>query len=127
MQRQPEALWNLQRYPASSVLLCAPVVAEIQYGLARLAAGSRKLRLLSTELARLREAVAWVDWTEPAAAEYGRVKAHLEQEGLRLDDMDLIIASVALAEHASLATFNLRHFSRVPGLELLDWSGGRPA
>jgi len=123
----PEALCNLQRYPASSVLLCTPVVAEIQYGLARLAPGSRKRRLLSGEFHRLCDAVVWADWTEPAAAEYGRLKAYLEQEGLRLDDMDLIIASVALAQKATLATFNVRHFSRVPDLALLDWSGGRPA
>jgi predicted nucleic acid-binding protein len=122
MQRQPEALLNLREHRASEVVICTPVAAEIRYGLARLAAGSRRLRLLTAEYERLREAVSWADWSEPAAAEYGRVKAGLEQDGQRLDDMDLAIASVALANRARLATYNVRHFSRVGGLPLLDWS-----
>lgn len=121
MHRRPEALERMRAEEPWSVILCSPVAAEIQYGLARLAAGSRRRKLLEAEYRRLRKVVGWQDWTEEAAAEYGRLKATLEQKGTRIDDMDLVIASVALTLGARLATCNSRHFSRIEGLELDDW------
>ena len=34
---------------------------------------------------------------------------------------DLLVASVALANRATLVTRNLRHFRQVPGLDLENW------
>ena len=104
------------------MILCSPVAAEIQYGLARLAGGSRRRKLLDAEYKRLRKVVQWSDWNEDAAAEYGRMKALLEQKGTRIDDMDLVIASIALTLGARIATCNRRHSSRIEGLELDDWT-----
>ncbi len=39
-----------------------------------------------------------------------------------LDDIDLLIAGIALANHLVLVTRNTRHFERINGLELADWS-----
>lgn len=115
------ALGALQTESASA-LLCSPVAAEIRFGLERMEPGSHRRRLLEAEYHRLRAAVAWEDWNESAALMYGRIKASLEARGLPVDDMDLIIASVALACGAALATRNARHFQRIEGLEIQDWS-----
>ena len=96
--------------------------AEIHYGLSRLVEGSRRRQLLHDEYTRLREQVAWVDWTEAAATEYGRQKALLETQGMPIGDMDLAIGSVALALGARLATFNVRHLDRLDGLVVDDWT-----
>lgn len=40
----------------------------------------------------------------------------------RIGRADLLIASIALAQHATLVTRNLRHFQRVPGLTLANWA-----
>jgi predicted nucleic acid-binding protein len=122
MHRSAEALARLREETPADVVLCSPVGAEIEYGLARLAAGSRRRRLLQGEYRRLREAVRWSDWTEDAAVEFGRLKASLELAGKRLDDMDLIVASVALSLGARVATLNARHFARAPGLTVADWT-----
>jgi tRNA(fMet)-specific endonuclease VapC len=122
MQRHPGVLGRLQEEDPSAVVLCAPVSAEIQFGLARLAGGSRRRQLLTREYGRLRDAVEWLDWTEAAAAEFGRVKAGLERDGSPLDDMDLIIGSIALAAGARLATRNARHLARIDGLQVEDWA-----
>lgn len=122
MHRKPEALDLLRGEAPGDVVLCSPVAAEIEYGLARLEVGSRRRKLLEGEYRRLRRAVQWSDWTEEAAAEYGRQKAALEQAGTRLDDMDLIVASVALTLGARLATHNRKHFARVADLEIADWA-----
>lgn len=57
-----------------------------------------------------------------AVPTYGRIRAQLEQQGNRLEDMDLLIAATALANDYTLVSHNIRHFSRIPGLKLEDWT-----
>ena len=52
---------------------------------------------------------------------YGEVRAILEKQGSRLDDMDLLIGSTALHNGMTLVTHNMRHLTRIPGLEVQDW------
>jgi predicted nucleic acid-binding protein len=44
-----------------------------------------------------------------------------EREGRRLDEPDLRIASIALANELTLVTGNVGHFSRVPSLRVENW------
>ncbi len=48
--------------------------------------------------------------------------ANLRKEGQSLDDIDLLIAGVALANGLVLATHNIGHFGKIEGLETEDWS-----
>jgi predicted nucleic acid-binding protein len=122
MHRLPGALARLRAFEPVDVVLSSPVAAEIHSGLARLASGSKRRAVLAEEYARLREAVAWVDWTEAAAAEFGRQKALLEVRGEPIEDMDIAIGSVALALGARVATYNVRHLGRLDGLGVDDWT-----
>lgn len=58
-----------------------------------------------------------------AAAEFARLK----QLKIRIGTMDLRIASVVLANSATLITMNLRDYERVPGLRADDWTTEQPA
>jgi len=53
---------------------------------------------------------------------FGKMKATLEVQGLRLADLDLIIAATALARNLTLVTNNQKHFNRIPGLKLVNWA-----
>jgi tRNA(fMet)-specific endonuclease VapC len=59
-------------------------------------------------------------FTEAAATTlegFGRVK------GLRrIGRVDLLIASVVLAQRDTLVTRNLRHFQKIPGLTVANWA-----
>ena len=125
MHRRPIALRQLRGEDPSTVYLCTPVAAEIWFGLSRLEADSRRRRLLTNEFRRLRAVLRWVDWSEPASAVFGQWKASLQQRGTPIEDMDLVIASIALSLPARLATCNMRHFARIDDLELVDWSEPR--
>jgi tRNA(fMet)-specific endonuclease VapC len=57
-----------------------------------------------------------------SAENFGILKASLEKSGTRLDDFDLIIASCALAHNLTLVTHNIKHFSRIEGLKMTNWS-----
>jgi len=47
--------------------------------------------------------------------------AYLRRLGTPLDDMDLLIAGIAIENDMTLVTHNMKHFSRIPELKLQDW------
>ena len=126
MHRRPNALRQLRTELPSSVYLCTPVAAEMLFGLSRLEANSRRRRLLAGEFRRLRAALRWADWSEPASLAFGRWKATLQQRGTPIQDMDLAIASVALSLRTRVATCKMRHFARIDDLDVADWSEAGP-
>lgn len=46
---------------------------------------------------------------------------NLRASGNLIEDADLLIAATALRHRATLITHNVRHFSRIPGLNLANW------
>jgi tRNA(fMet)-specific endonuclease VapC len=50
------------------------------------------------------------------------VYASLRAMGKPIDDIDLLIAGIAVANDLVLVTHNLGHFDRIEGLEVQDWS-----
>ena len=106
----------------AEVAVPRPVLAEIAYGIERLARSKRRVALqarfdlLCSELPR-------ADWTDTVSQMYGRVKASLERRGTRIEDFDAAIAAHALAFDATLVTADLDHMTRVPGLRVENWSG----
>ena len=57
---------------------------------------------------------------ERIARAFGQLRADLRTKGNVLADMDLLIAATCLAYNLILVTANIRHFSRVKNLEILD-------
>jgi tRNA(fMet)-specific endonuclease VapC len=55
------------------------------------------------------------------APQYGRLLARLRSSGKSIDTMDLLIATAAIIDDAPLVTRNTRHFSKVPGLALIEY------
>jgi len=52
---------------------------------------------------------------------YGEIRWKLEKQGFRIGDMDMFIAATALEENAILVTGNIKHFERIPGLNIENW------
>ena len=46
--------------------------------------------------------------------------ARLRKAGQSIDDIDLLIAGIALANNLTVATHNRDHFKRIEGLEIVD-------
>lgn len=70
----------------------------------------------------LERAVGVVPVERETAEVFGMLKASLEKAGTPLDDFDLAIAACALTNNLVLVTHNTRHFNRVSGLLLEDWT-----
>ena len=58
---------------------------------------------------------------EPAAEQFGRLKAILRREGRLIGDIDVFIAGVALCHGLTVVTNNISHFERIPELPLENW------
>jgi predicted nucleic acid-binding protein len=56
-----------------------------------------------------------------AARIYGELRADLERRGVPIGDADTRIAAIALVRSLTVVTGNVRHFERVPGLEVENW------
>lgn len=65
--------------------------------------------------------------TERSVTISSELYASLRSAGTPVDDIDLLIAGVALADGLALVTHNTSHFARIPTLEVIDWSYERPA
>lgn len=60
--------------------------------------------------------------TERSAELAAERYAQLRHRGTPVDDIDLLIAGIALEHGLVLVTRNRRHFDRVEGLTVADWS-----
>ena len=57
-----------------------------------------------------------------AALRAGELIDHLARKGSSIGAMDTLIAAHALELGATLVTANTKHFQRVPGLSIANWS-----
>jgi tRNA(fMet)-specific endonuclease VapC len=102
-----------------SVAISAITRAELEYGAAKSMRPVRERAALDLVLAPFEE---FPFDAGTCARDYGTVRATLEAAGMAIGAMDLLIAAHALALKATLVTSNQRHFGRVDGLHVADWS-----
>lgn len=98
-----------------------PVFAEIEYGIERLPRSKRRTQL-AAQLARVRAVIPRIAWTDDVSARFGEIKAHLERAGRRIEDFDAAIAAHAVSLGAILVTTDVGHMTRVPRLQIEDWT-----
>jgi len=60
--------------------------------------------------------------TEHSATISSDLYASLRKAGEPIDDIDILIAGIALSKNLALVTHNEKHFKRIEGLKIADWS-----
>ena len=50
-----------------------------------------------------------------------KIYSNLMNQGLLIDDADILIAAQCIENGYTLVTGNTRHFERIDGLKLVDW------
>lgn len=97
------------------------VIQELWYGLERSGAIRQRRRLAS-----LLQDLPTVPFDAPAAAMAGQLHARLADAGRSIDVEDLQIAALGVTRMEPVLTANVRHFTRIQGLEVLDWRAADP-
>lgn len=109
---------NLQHHINAPLRISVVTLMDLYYG-------AYKSEKFASNLAKIRiieNTFEIIPTGRESAENFGMLKASLEKYGTRLDDFDLVIASCALAHNLTIVTNNLKHFSRIEGLKITDWS-----
>ncbi|GHU26818.1 ribonuclease VapC [Betaproteobacteria bacterium] len=110
---------RLQAVPPASVGIPAIVEYELRYGLLRLPPEAATLRLAVLE--KLLAPMQILPFDAACAQKAARIRCALEAQGMSIGPHDVLIAATALCHQAPLVTHNVREFSRVEDLQVLDW------
>jgi tRNA(fMet)-specific endonuclease VapC len=115
----PLVVPRLQAMRPADLGVPAIVEYELRYGLLRLPQATAAPRL--TALAQLLQAMQSLPFDAECAVHAARIRAELEAAGTPIGPHDTLIAATALRHQATLITRNVREFSRVQGLQCLNW------
>ena len=115
----PQVVPRLQALRPADVGVPAIVEYELRYGLLRLPQEAATPRLAA--LAQLLQPMQRLAFDSECAAQAARIRAELEAKGTPIGPHDILIAATALRHQSTLVTRNVREFSRVPGLQWINW------
>ena len=109
--------WLISK-PDEQFAIAAITVAELWHGVERAAGGHRNAR--ERYLQAVLNVLPIIPYTEQTAYHHARLWAQLETTGKMIGPYDLVVAAIALEREAELATFNRKHFAKVPGLKVIE-------
>ena len=108
---------RLRRTPALEVAVCSVVWAELLHG-------ARKYEKRDQRVARIEQTLSpfrSLPFDDAAAHRYAEIRDALETRGQVIGPNDLLIAAIAITHGLTIVTNN-HEFSRVPGLNVEDWT-----
>jgi tRNA(fMet)-specific endonuclease VapC len=108
---------RLREADPTQIAVSAITEAELWFGVRK--SGSRRLERAVTGFL---DAIAVLALDRRGARAYGTLRALLESRGTPIGIADTMIAAHALSSASVLVTNNGRHFRRIPGLKVEDWS-----
>jgi toxin FitB len=118
----PHVVRWLDSRPAGEVWICAVTIAEIRLGISRLSDGKRKALLFDLAEKMFKE--DFPDRCLPfdceAALEYAVIVDRRNKQGRPIGVEDAQIAAIAKTAELALTTRNIKDFSDIEGLRLIN-------
>jgi tRNA(fMet)-specific endonuclease VapC len=114
---QGQVAENFANVSAQEISIPTIVFFELQVGIAKSTSPAKRTQQLQELMSR----VNLVLFDREAALAAAKIRAELEQQGTPIGQMDVLIAGTAIALQATLVTHNIKEFSRVSGLKIVDW------
>jgi tRNA(fMet)-specific endonuclease VapC len=119
IRKKPKiVLERLKSLEIGDVTISSITLSELEYGVSKSSQIQQNRDALNAFLAPIEVA----PYDHMAAYRYGQLRAFLEQKGLIIGAMDMLIAAHALSLSVTLATNNTREFKRIPGLDIENWA-----
>jgi len=108
---------NLLRRGFNEIAICSVVKAELIFGAIKSSRPDQNMARVESFLSQFPS----LPFNDEAALHYGHIRSSLEKIGRPIGPNDLLIASIALANHLVLVTNNVSEFSRIQELQIEDW------
>lgn len=102
--------------PAEQIFASEVSIAELTYGALHSNDVEKHLKE-PTEIENTFTVLPLGDWTR----EYAEIRQSLASQGLRVGDFDILIAVTARHYGLTVVTHNTKHFSKMPGIQCVDW------
>ena len=109
---------NLRHHLHDPIKISAVTLMELYYG-------AYKSKQVANNLAKIKtieSALEIIPVNREMVEIFGVLKSHLQKGGKPLDDFDLILAATAMSHNLIIVTNNEKHFGRIDGLKMENWS-----
>lgn len=117
-QKPPKVLARFKTLDLSDIGISSITVAELEYGVCK----SQQQQKNRDALMQFLIPLEIVEFNQAAATVYGWIRSDLEDRGLVIGAMDMLIAAHALSLEVTLVSNNVREFSRIANLSLENWT-----
>jgi len=108
---------RILEHKPSALCISAVTLGELRFG-----AHKRDSKKLHKLIDAFTASIAPQEFDADAADEYGRLAADLAKRGSPIGVFDAMIAAHARAKKLILVTNNEKHFRKVPGLKIENWT-----
>jgi tRNA(fMet)-specific endonuclease VapC len=108
---------NLLATPPNEIKIPVIVHSELLYGVQKSSRKKENFRKLQEFLMPFEI----VSYTDRMSETYAKIRAGSEEKGESVGPNDLLIAAIVLVNNGTLATRNIKEFSRIAGLKLAEW------
>ncbi|MDR0512273.1 MAG: PIN domain-containing protein [Treponema sp.] len=117
VRKNPSVVKNIIKHENDEICISAITYAELRFGLEK--KGSQRL---FDEVNVILGKLSIIDFDSSQSELYAKVRLKLEKSGTPLDNMDMLIAAAALSAGAILVSHNVKHFGKIQGIKVEDWS-----
>ena len=118
IKKKPEKiLQTFNSLNIGDVCISSITFAEMQYGIFK----SQHREKNKIALINFLAPIEIMPFSDKSAVCYGEIRADLEIRGQIIGAYDLLIAAHALSENLTLITNNVKEFSKIKGLNVLNW------
>ena len=119
MREKPiQVLKRFDSYEMEQFCISVVSYAEFIYGVKKSSNPEKHQRLVENFILH----VDIIPWDCSAAEHYGQIRKELESRGQIVGNMDLMIAAHARSQGMTIVTNNERHFGRITGLRIENWT-----
>jgi tRNA(fMet)-specific endonuclease VapC len=113
----PEVTRRFKNTEVGDVGVSSITISELQYGISK----SKREKENQQRLDEFLIPFEILPYDEIASICYGEIRAKLEERGVVIGPLDLLIAAQALSRELVLITNNEKEFKRIQSLKVEDW------
>ena len=107
---------HIAETPVEQIFASEVTIAELTYGALHSNAAERHLRE-PKEIEDTFTVLPLGDWVR----DYAEIRHSLVSQGVIVGDFDILIGVTARRYGLTVVTHNTKHFSKMPGLQFIDW------